>query len=162
MTVEDHQKQQVAGARRLSVSEIVSALCRFGLAAVWIAAGFSKLGKTVAESQAIAAYEIFTPEWSLFLAKIIGPVEIAGGVILLLGIFIRQSAKVSSWVLILFIVGIAQAWYRGLVIDCGCFGQTEITDGGMSYAWTILRDVAFLAMSVWLVYRPFTRFALHP
>jgi len=28
----------------------------------------------------------------------------------------------SNIVLVLFMIGIGQAWARGLVIDCGCFG----------------------------------------
>ena len=32
----------------------------------------------------------------------------------------------------------------------------------MDYFITILRDLAFLALTLWTVYRPFQRFALYP
>ncbi|AKK06841.1 Methylamine utilization protein MauE [Corynebacterium mustelae] len=144
------------------VSDTISFLTRFGLAVVWIVAGWQKLGKTMAEAQAIQGYEIFTIEWSIFLGRIIGPLELAGGVVLLVGIFLRSAAKISAMVLILFMIGVGQAWVRGLVIDCGCFGDVDLSDGGMDYLYTILRDVGLFLMSLWVMYRPYKRFAIHP
>lgn len=140
---------------------MVSFVARFGMAAVWIAAGLSKTGNFLKEHQAIMAYDIFTPEWSGYLAHIIGPAELIGGLVLLLGIFQRQAAMVGSVVLVLFMIGIAQAWARGLVIDCGCFGSSSPENAqGMAYAWTLARDALFLAATVWLIYMPYQRFAL--
>lgn len=159
------EKQLSWGAVTVSKTQILDAISfisRFGLATVWIIAGVGKVGKTMVETQTIMAYKIFTYEWSLFLAKIIGPLEVAGGLVLLLGIFLRQAGKISTVVLVLFMIGIGQAWYRGLVIDCGCFGEPDLSNGGMDYLATILRDVGLVAMSLWVVYRPFKRFALYP
>ncbi|MDO5099869.1 MAG: DoxX family membrane protein [Corynebacterium sp.] len=144
------------------VLDVISLLARFGLAAVWIIAGWQKLGKPMAEAQAIQGYEIFSTYWSILLGKLIGPLELAGGVLLLLGIFLRFAAKLSAVVLILFMIGIGQAWARGLVIDCGCFGDVDLADGGMDYLFTILRDIGLLAMSIWVMYRPYKRFAIYP
>ena len=85
-----------------------------------------------------------------------------GGFILLIGVFFRQAGWLSTIVLVLFMIGIGQAWARGLVIDCGCFGQQDLTDGGMDYLQTILRDVVLVAMSLWTAYRPYRRFAIYP
>ena len=103
------------------VLDIISAFARFYMAYVWIKAGASKLTDQLAVSQSIKAYEIFTPEWSHYLSYLIGPLEICGGLLLLLGLFLRPSAWVGQIVLVLFMIGIAQAWARGLGIDCGCF-----------------------------------------
>ena len=145
------------------ILDAISAFARFFMAYIWISAGIPKLNDHMNMTQAIAAYEIFTPYWSDLLARLIGPLEIAGGVLLLLGIFLRQSSKVASWVMVLFIIGVASAWMRGLAIDCGCFNIEPNTDEqAMDYFVTILRDLAFLALSLWTVYRPFKRFALYP
>lgn len=109
-------------AQRATVLDLVSALARFGMAAVWIIAGIQKLDVRMEMAQAIEAYGIFTPEWSGYLAYLIGPLELMGGVLLLLGLFLREASAVAAVVLVLFMVSIAQAWARGLVIDCGCFG----------------------------------------
>ena len=94
---------------KTQILDAISFISRFGLAAVWIVAGAGKVGKTMVETQTIMAYEIFTYEWSLFLGKIIGPMEVAGGLVLLLGIFLKPAGKLSAVVLVLFMVGIGQA-----------------------------------------------------
>ena len=143
--------------------DIISFIARFGMAWVWIEAGVHKLGKTLDMTQAIKGYGIFTPEWAGYLATVIGPLEVIGGVLLLLGLFLRRSSIVATIVLLLFMVGIAQAWARGLDIDCGCFGyDAQNPDRGMDYAKTLLRDAAYLFFTVWTIKRPFTKFALHP
>jgi len=145
------------------VLDVISFIARFGMAWVWIEAGVHKLGKTLDMTQAIKGYGIFTPEWAGYLATVIGPLEVIGGVLLLLGLFLRRSSIVATIVLLLFMVGIAQAWARGLDIDCGCFGyDAQNPDRGMDYAKTLLRDAAYLFLTVWTIKRPFTKFALHP
>ena len=154
---------KVPRINRELILDSVSAIARFGMGIVWIAAGLPKLNDHMNLTQSIAAYEIFTPYWSDLLARMIGPLEVAGGLLLILGIFLKPASKVASWVMVLFIIGIAQAWSRGLVIDCGCFSVEPNVDGAaMDYAVTILRDLVFLFLSVWTIYRPFKRFALHP
>ncbi|MFV8395500.1 MauE/DoxX family redox-associated membrane protein [Corynebacterium hindlerae] len=141
--------------------DVISAIARFYMAYVWIHAGTAKLGKHMEMTQAITAYQIFTPEWSGYLAQLIGPLEIAGGVFLLLGLFLRSAAKVSSVVLVLFMIGIAQAWARGLAIDCGCFNVDGISDAQtMDYVKTLARDAGYLFLTGWTIWRPFRRFAV--
>ena len=85
--------------QRTSVLDLVSALARFGMAAVWIIAGIQKLDVRMEMAQAIEAYGIFTPEWSGYLAYLIGPLELMGGVLLLLGLFLREASAVAAVVL---------------------------------------------------------------
>ena len=158
----DAVEEKPQSNRTTLVLDIISFLSRFGLAATWIWAGFHKVGSVLETGQSIQAYKIFTLEWSVFLAQIIGPLELMGGFILLIGVFFRQAGWLSTIVLVLFMIGIGQAWARGLVIDCGCFGQQDLTDGGMDYLQTILRDVVLVAMSLCTAYRPYRRFAIYP
>ena len=145
------------------VLDIISAIARFYMAYIWIKAGSAKIGEHMSVMQSIKAYEIFTPEWSNYLAYLIGPLEIAGGVLLLLGIFLRQAAVVGTIVLVLFMIGVGQAWGRGLGIDCGCFSvNPDESAQVMNYVKTLARDTLYIALMVWTIKRPFTRFALHP
>jgi hypothetical protein len=58
-------------------------------------------------------------------------------------------------VLLAFIAAIAQAWARGLAIDCGCFGGGgSVAPGQTAYPQEILRDVGFLVLAGWLMVRP--------
>lgn len=152
-----------SGAKGRRILDGISFFARFFMAYTWLTAGWAKLNDHMNMTQAIMAYEIFTPQWSDLLARLIGPLEIAGGLFLLLGIFLRQSSKVATGVLVLFIIGIAQAWARGLAIDCGCFSIEPNLDAvAMDYFVTILRDLFYIALTVWTIYRPFKRFALYP
>ncbi|HAT1137085.1 TPA: DoxX family membrane protein [Corynebacterium striatum] len=145
------------------ILDVVSAFARFYMAYIWIKAGVVKLGEPLSVMQSIKAYEIFTLEWSGYLANIIGPLEIIGGVLLLLGLFLKTSAKVGTIVLALFMIGIGQAWLRGLGIDCGCFEANPEQDAQvMNYMMTLLRDTFYIFLMVWTMVRPFKKFALHP
>ena len=76
--------------------DILSALARFGMAYVWISAGWQKVTEShINMVQTVEAYEIFTPYWSDLIAQVIGPLELAGGLLLLLGIKIRWAGGVS-------------------------------------------------------------------
>ncbi|WP_244080778.1 MauE/DoxX family redox-associated membrane protein [Corynebacterium striatum] len=145
------------------ILDVVSAFARFYMAYIWIKAGVAKLGEPLSVMQSIKAYEIFTLEWSGYLANIIGPLEIIGGVLLLFGLFLKTSAKVGTIVLALFMIGIGQAWLRGLGIDCGCFEANPEQDAQvMNYMMTLLRDTFYIFLMVWTMVRPFKKFALHP
>jgi uncharacterized membrane protein YphA (DoxX/SURF4 family) len=77
------------------------------------------------------------------------------------GLLVRASAVVSAVLFLAFIIGISSAWARGLQIDCGCFGgggyDANATD---KYPWEIARDLGLLFASLWLVWRPRSRWAL--
>lgn len=145
------------------ILDVISAFARFYMAYIWIKAGYAKLGENLSVTQSISAYEVFTPEWSGYLAYLIAPLEICGGVLLLLGLFLRPSSKVATFVLLLFMIGIGQAWGRGLGIDCGCFTVNPDEDAQvMNYMQTLARDTFYLILTVWTIKRPFNKFALHP
>lgn len=144
------------------VLDVLSALARFYMAYVWISAGWSKIGVRLDTAKTIEAYEIFTPAWSDLLAQIIGPLELAGGLLLLLGINLRWSGKVSIYVLVLFIIGMLSAWQRGLVIDCGCFDPSAAGEGETNLLSTVFRDVIYIAITGFMMWRPFKKFAIYP
>lgn len=147
-----------ARKKSAAVLDVISFVARFYMAFIWISAGVAKIGEPMTVSQNIEAYEIFTPEFSFLLAQLIGPLELAGGLLLLLGLYLRQSSAVALVVLVLFILGLSWAWAQGLVISCGCFGDA----GATNIPLTIGRDIFYVALTVWTMWRPYRRFALRP
>jgi uncharacterized membrane protein YphA (DoxX/SURF4 family) len=137
-------------------------LARFGLAAVWLVAGAVKVGDLAGSGRAVAAYRLMPTD----LARVVGAalpfVELALGVLLLLGLATRLAAAVSAALLAVYIVGIGAAWARGLSIDCGCFGGGGQLAPGQhpNYAPDILRDIGLLLVAVFLVVWPRTKLAL--
>ncbi|MCV2395063.1 DoxX family membrane protein [Actinotalea sp. M2MS4P-6] len=139
----------------------VSTLLRLVLAGVCLWAGLAKVGDLPASVRAVRAFELL-PE---ALAKPVGyglPVlEIALGVLLLVGLLTRYAAAVVALLMVAFIIGISAAWARGLAIDCGCFGGGGPTEPDQTqYPLEIFRDLAIAAGAVFLVRWPTSRFSL--
>ncbi|MFI9530518.1 MauE/DoxX family redox-associated membrane protein [Micromonospora rosaria] len=131
---------------------------RLGLAAVWLLAGASKVGDLAASGRAVNAYQILPYDVAVVVGAALPFVELALGVLLLLGLATRLVAGVSTALLVVFVAGIVSAWSRGLAIDCGCFGTGGELAAGQSpsYLPEILRDLGFLALAGFLITWPRT------
>ena len=142
----------------------ISLLARLGLAAVWLVSGWIKAADPVESVIAVRAYELL-PE-SLVRPVAIGlpALEIALGLLLLIGLGTRLVAIASAALLLVLIAGIVSAWARGLQIDCGCFGGggADASVTGWTYAQEILRDIGFLVLAIWLAIFPASWLALGP
>ena len=141
--------------------EWVALVARVVTGGVWIVAGALKLPDPASSVRAVRAYDLL-PEVAVPTIGYLLPVcEVILGVCLLLGVMTRVAGVLSSLLFLAFIVGIASAWSRGLRIDCGCFGGGGFdADATEKYPWEIARDVGLLALSLLLVWRPHSRFAL--
>jgi uncharacterized membrane protein YphA (DoxX/SURF4 family) len=87
--------------------------------------------------------------------------EVVVGACLLLGLLTRPAAVVSTLLQMAFIAGIVSVWARGISIDCGCFGSGGPDPNAIDrYPWEIARDIGLLLLSLWLVVRPRTPYAV--
>ncbi|SCG68755.1 MauE/DoxX family redox-associated membrane protein [Micromonospora coxensis] len=136
----------------------IGVAARLGLAAVWLIAGGAKVGDLAASGRAVNAYQVMPYDLAMVIGAALPFVELALGVILLLGLATRLAAGVSAALLVVFVAGIASAWSRGLSIDCGCFGSGGQLAAGQtpSYLPEILRDLGFLALAGFLLIWPRT------
>ena len=101
------------------------------------------------------AFEIFPTDLAGYIGLALPFVEILLGALLILGLFTRPVAIVSTLLMVAFIIGIAQAWARGLTIDCGCFGGGgQVAAGETKYGTDIARDATFALAGAWLWWRP--------
>jgi uncharacterized membrane protein YphA (DoxX/SURF4 family) len=136
-------------------------IARLTLGGVLLLAGFLKYDETDKSQMAVRAYEMLP----IALANLIGIAlpffEIALGILLILGAGIRISGAVSAVLMVIFVVGISQAWARGLSIDCGCFGGGgQVEPGTANYITPLLRDTGLLALGIYLFRYPQSKFAL--
>jgi uncharacterized membrane protein YphA (DoxX/SURF4 family) len=146
---------------RLPLLEVVGTLARLGLAAVWLISGTLKALDPDQTYVAVRAYDVLPTAGVEIVAALLPWVELAFGILLLLGIGTRIVAALSAVLLLVFIAGVIQAWARGLSIDCGCFGGGgAVAPGETAYVQELLRDAGFLLMAGWLVVRPQTKLAL--
>ncbi|MBJ8343536.1 MauE/DoxX family redox-associated membrane protein [Antrihabitans sp. YC2-6] len=139
----------------------LSLVARIGLAAVWLVSGWLKAADPAQTVVAVRAYQLAPESWVEPLANSLPFVEIALGLLLLIGLAVRLSAVVSVLIFAGFIAAIVSAWSRGLSIDCGCFGGGGAADvDGWDYGREIARDLGFLALAAWLTVFPRSPFAL--
>jgi uncharacterized membrane protein YphA (DoxX/SURF4 family) len=88
-------------------------------------------------------------------------VEVAIGALLILGSLTRFMAALGGFTMVIFIIAIAQAWARGLNIDCGCFGGGgAVAPGETKYLQEILRDLGLVFLALYLIRYPSTKFSL--
>ncbi len=136
-------------------------LARLILGGVLIVAGALKIGNLQKSAMSVRAYEML-PIWlANFFGYALPWVEIGIGALFILGVTVRIMGALGALIMLGFIIAIAQAWARGLSIDCGCFGGGGTIDPeDTKYLSTILRDIGFLALGVFLYFYPKGRFAL--
>ncbi|GAA1757022.1 MauE/DoxX family redox-associated membrane protein [Luedemannella helvata] len=136
----------------------IGLIARVVLAGVFLFAGGTKVGDLAASGRAVHAYELMPYGLATAVGAALPFIEIAIGLLLLLGLATRLAGVLSAVLLSVFIAGIASVWARGLSIDCGCFGSGGELAPGQSpqYGSEIARDVVLLALAVFLVAYPRT------
>jgi uncharacterized membrane protein YphA (DoxX/SURF4 family) len=143
------------------VLDPIGTLVRLGLAAIWLISGAIKAADINQTVAAVKAYQIMPGEAAALVGAILPFLELAFGVLVLLGVGTRLMAVLSGLMLLVYIGGVAQSWARGLTIDCGCFGGGgQVAAGQTQYPQEILRDTGFLLLAIWLVVRPRTLFSV--
>jgi uncharacterized membrane protein YphA (DoxX/SURF4 family) len=139
----------------------IGLVVRLTLGGVLFVAGYLKVGTPDKSQMAVRAYEMLPISVANLLGLILPPVEIVIGVLLILGALTRVMAALGGFTMFVFIIAIAQAWARGLNIDCGCFGGGGTVDPGETkYLQEILRDTGLAFLAAYLIRYPVTKFSI--
>jgi uncharacterized membrane protein YphA (DoxX/SURF4 family) len=145
------------------VRDVVRTVARLGLAAVFLISGVLKAIDPDGTYVAVRAYDVLPKPGVAVVAAALPWLEIVLGLFLLAGIATRLAAVASAVLLLVFVAGVTQAWFRGLSIDCGCFGGGGAVEPGQTtYGFELLRDAGFLLLAGWLIVRPRTLGVLRP
>ena len=139
----------------------ISLLARLVLGGVLIAAGALKAGNPAHAAMAVRAYQVLPVTLANILGYALPWVEMGAGLALVIGVAVKVAAIIGGGLMVVFIVAIAQAWARGLSIDCGCFGGGgTVAPGHTAYVQEILRDTGLTALAVYLFRYPHGKFGL--
>jgi uncharacterized membrane protein YphA (DoxX/SURF4 family) len=134
---------------------------RLLLGGVFVAAGVLKLPDPGAAVRAVRAYRLLPETLVVPVAFGLPVVEIAVGLALIVGVFVRTAAVASAVLLAVYVAAVASAWARGLQIDCGCFGGGgEVAAADTAYPAEVLRDAALLLVALALARWPRSHAAL--
>ncbi len=141
--------------------DVVGLLARLVLGVVLVVAGALKVTTPAVSAMAVRAYQLLPYDVAGVVGVALPVVEIAAGLLLVLGLLTRPAAVVGGLLMLAFLVGIISAWARGLTIDCGCFGGGgTIAAAQTHYLSETLRDIGLALCAAWLVVRPRTAFSL--
>ena len=141
--------------------DVVGTVVRVGLAGVWLVSGGIKAADLPQTYLAVRAYQVLPASVAVSVAAVLPFVEIGLGMLLLAGVGTRLVAALSGLLLLVFIAGVAQAWARGLTIDCGCFGGGgQVAADQTAYGLELVRDTGFLVLAGWLLIRPGSYFGM--
>ena len=136
-------------------------LARLILGAVLLVAGALKVPNLPKSAMAVRAYEMLPIPIANFLGYTLPWIEIGLGLLLIVGVTVKISAALGGLTMLAFIIAIAQAWARGLSIDCGCFGGGGTIDPeDTKYLSEIIRDIGLMALGIFLYLYPKGRFAI--
>jgi uncharacterized membrane protein YphA (DoxX/SURF4 family) len=139
----------------------IGLLARLILGGVLFAAGYLKVGTPDKSQMAVRAYELLPVGLANILGLALPYIEVALGLLLIVGAVTRIAALLGGFIMVVFIIAIAQAWARGLTIDCGCFGGGgTIAKEDTRYLPEILRDFGLVLLALYLYRFPGTKFSL--
>ena len=139
----------------------IGLVCRLTLGGVLFVAGYLKVDKLEVSQMAVRSYELLPIPIANFLGLALPFFEVVIGLLLIVGAATRAVAAIGGFTMFIFIIAIAQAWARGLNIDCGCFGGGgTVAPGETRYLQEILRDAGLVAMALFLIRYPVSKFSI--
>lgn len=124
---------------------------RLVLGGVLLVAGALKVTDPYSSATSVRAYQILPVDLANFLGFVLPFAEVAIGVFLIFGIWVRLNAIAGGVLMIMFIIAISQAWIRGISLDCGCFGKGGLLETDELPVWNytleIARDIVLAAFA---------------
>jgi uncharacterized membrane protein YphA (DoxX/SURF4 family) len=145
---------------------VITLLARLILGGVLLAAGGLKVFKPTDSANAVAAYKLMPTELAHLIGYALPWLEVAIGLLLIVGFMVRPSAVLSGLIMIVFIGAIASVWARGMLIDCGCFGGGGEIDPSlasevrMNYFIEIMRDLGLALAALYLYFFPYGKLTI--
>jgi len=131
----------------------IAVVLRVVLGAIFVYAAWTKLRLPwQLFAMSIDSYQLLPPSMVELLARTLPWFELALGLAVLAGIWLRITSTIMSALLIVFFTLMVRAAIKGQEISCGCFGPGE------TISWkTMLRDGAMLAGSLLVTALAFVR-----
>jgi putative oxidoreductase len=98
-------------------------LIRITLGLIFIYAGAEKISNLDDFALSISNYRLLPTSLLNFFAITLPWIEIVAGILLLFGISVKENSAIIFAMLSVFTIAIIISLFRGLSIDCGCFGK---------------------------------------
>jgi uncharacterized membrane protein YphA (DoxX/SURF4 family) len=98
-------------------------VARIVLGFIFIYAGVEKISDPEAFAISISNYRLLPIATINFFAITLPWIELVAGILLIFGIAVKENSSILFSMLLVFTIAIVISLFRGLSIDCGCFGK---------------------------------------
>ena len=122
---------------------------------VFLYAGAVKAWQPMGFLDDIRSFEMLPDPFAALVAMFLPWLEIFAGLAVITGCLRRGGVLVLNVSLVVFLAAIGISWLRGIDIRCGCFGGGS--DATSNYIELLVRDIALLALGLWLAFQQRTR-----
>ena len=135
--------------KKILSNQYLLLLFRIILGLVFIYSGIIKIINTSGFSDSIYNYKLLPDLLINFLAIILPWIELTTGLLLILGISIKENAFIINTLLVIFMIAIIINLFRGLDINCGCFG----TGNGTKIGFTkLIENIVLFLIGILLMF----------
>ena len=124
-------------------------LLHFFFGGVFVYAGILKVADPMSFLDDVRSFDLLGDPWAAWLAMWLPWLEIFAGLAVMSGFLRSGGLMILNASLVIFLIAISIAWWRGIDIRCGCFGHADATS---NYRDLILRDLLLLAAGIVLVW----------
>ena len=145
-----------------SQRSVIALLCRVILGIVLIYASIDKIVHPAEFAKAIGNYNVLPFGLENLLGIVLPVLELMVGICLVLGIMIDGSAIIAAGMMVVFIIALSQALFRGIDINCGCFKVTVENGGHQVGIRRIIEDFIYLGMALMVLSRGEKKWELYP
>jgi len=123
---------------------------RLYLGVLFVTASWHKLVLPGSFAIDIATYQIVPLALVNLMAIVLPWVEIATGLMLIVGFRTRAAALLIAGMMVMFTVAIVIALGKGLDMSCGCFASQGANEDPISWR-TIVRDLGWLGLALYVL-----------
>jgi uncharacterized membrane protein YphA (DoxX/SURF4 family) len=96
---------------------------RIVLGLIFVFAGAEKIADPKSFAISISNYRLLPILTINFFAITLPWIELVAGILLILGISVKENSSILFSMLLVFTIAITISLLRGLSIDCGCYGK---------------------------------------
>ena len=133
------------------IHRYVALVIRWYIAWVFITACLHKLASPESFAIDIATYQFLPLVFINLLAIVLPYIELGSGIMLAIGFKARAAALMTSGMMVMFMIALSFALAHDLQISCGCFASNAAAASDPISPLTMLRDLAWLLLSLYVV-----------
>jgi uncharacterized membrane protein YphA (DoxX/SURF4 family) len=112
---------------------------------VFVYASIEKIAFPRQFTAIIKGYRMIPDQYAPVVAAVLPWLELTLGILLIAGLFVKESAGLISVLLLAFMIALIMKSRDGVVDDCGCFG---VASGSQKLISLLARDMALMIMAV--------------